>query len=228
MRTGTGSMTFTQRDSLALFPTLVEVARLTDAHQLNEHIAKSLDSYFAGVRDGGGVASTDSPGATYDWTSAADLHVTDPVLTDLSAAFLALARHWVERNKLTVEDMVVTELWANLAAPGGTTYRHHHRGAYLAGVYYPIVNPLSGDLVLHDPRGSRAQIVPTGLYEPGHSFSLTPTAGTMVIFPAWLDHSVGQNRSREERVSIACNLVPLGFTGSPRAPRRPRVVIDGT
>jgi hypothetical protein len=42
--------------------------------------------------------------------------------------------------------------------------------------------------------------------------------GTMVFFPAWLNHSVDPNYSREERISIAFNLMFTSYVDTMGAP----------
>jgi uncharacterized protein (TIGR02466 family) len=36
--------------------------------------------------------------------------------------------------------------------------------------------------------------------------------GTLLLFPAWLDHSVDENRSAEERISVSFNLMFTGYS----------------
>lgn len=84
------------------------------------------------------------------------------------------------------------EYWFNIAGPGESTGRHNHKDeAVISGVFYLKVPENSGDLRFHlDDEGE--VIVPA-------------KEGEMVLFPADLDHSVGVNRSGEERISLAFN-----------------------
>ena len=36
--------------------------------------------------------------------------------------------------------------------------------------------------------------------------SISPEAGTLIIFPSWLDHSVNQNLSDADRISMSFNI----------------------
>ena len=41
----------------------------------------------------------------------------------------------------------------------------------------------------------------------GHrSYTFSPRSGMMLIFPSWLDHIVGQNKTDEIRVAISFNI----------------------
>jgi hypothetical protein len=44
-------------------------------------------------------------------------------------------------------------------------------------------------------------------------FSVTVSAGTMIVFPAYLQHKIGYNFSEENRYSIAVNILPKGNIG---------------
>ncbi len=85
--------------------------------------------------------------------------------------------------------------WFNAMGPGHVTSRHSHEeiDELLSAVYYVDVPADSGDLILHaDPAVVR----------------ITPEPGLMVLFPPDLEHEVTENRSREQRLSIAFNFGP--------------------
>lgn len=85
---------------------------------------------------------------------------------------------------------------------------HHHPECLLAVVYYVVVPKNSGDILLHDPRGSVLWRDPQARtdvtwesYRPYHK--ITPTSGMLLIFPGYVVHSVETNLSKEMRLSIA-------------------------
>jgi hypothetical protein len=75
-------------------------------------------------------------------------------------------------------------------------------------VYYIRVPARSGDILLHDPRGSilwqdpqaRTEITWKS-YRPYHK--ITPVPGMLLIFPGYVIHSVEHNLSNDLRLSIA-------------------------
>ena len=78
----------------------------------------------------------------------------------------------------------------------------------LAVVYYLKVPPNSGDILLHDPRGSILWQDPQARtdvdwesYRPYHK--IKPVPGMLLIFPGYVVHSVESNLSNEYRISIA-------------------------
>lgn len=104
------------------------------------------------------------------------------------------------------------EGWANVLGFGGYNTVHAHPNAAWSGVYYVTTNenleqqPFSGKLELLDPRAATnlAYTDKSTLYG---RFLLSPVAGQMLMFPAWLPHQVHPSFSKEPRVSIAMNIL---------------------
>jgi hypothetical protein len=96
----------------------------------------------------------------------------------------------------------------NPMMPGKNNSPHHHPECMLAVVYYVKVPENSGDILLHDPRGSILWKDPQARtdvtwesYRPYHK--VTPVPGMLLIFPGYVIHSVESNLSQEMRLSIA-------------------------
>jgi hypothetical protein len=96
----------------------------------------------------------------------------------------------------------------NPMLPGKNNSPHHHPDCMLAVVYYVKIPQNSGDILLHDPRGSILWQDPQTRtdvnwqsYRPYHK--ITPTPGMLLIVPGYVVHSVETNLSQEMRLSIA-------------------------
>lgn len=121
------------------------------------------------------------------------------------------------------------EMWANVSPPGASNQFHCHPGAFWSAVYYvddgyggSPDRSLGGELVLEDPRMPAIRMTAPDLrfLRPGkahdhHETWMRPSAGRIVMFPAWLRHSVRAYKGTGVRISIAVNLsaVPLGPPG---------------
>jgi hypothetical protein len=84
---------------------------------------------------------------------------------------------------------------------------HWHPGKTLIGVYYVAVPENSGDLLLHDPRGTVADTwaEPTTKTESRGSrtfYRIKPKPGLLLFFPDYVVHSVETNLSNQTRLSI--------------------------
>lgn len=103
------------------------------------------------------------------------------------------------------------EGWANVSRGGDSNLPHVHGGAFWSAVYYVRVGTASGGrLVLHDPRMPALRMhAPNLRFKTDASDQAAffkPAAGRMVMFPAWLQHSVEPWGGEDVRISIAMNL----------------------
>src|SRR3954468_9566584 len=115
--------------------------------------------------------------------------------------------------------MVITGCWANVNPPGAYHPTHHHPNNYLSGVYYVAVPPAGSRILFQDPRPSMIMPKPrqyTRLTANGADAESKP--GRLLIFPAWLKHSVPANDGQTERVSLSFNLMFSNFTETMAAP----------
>lgn len=101
--------------------------------------------------------------------------------------------------------------WANINRQGHFNQVHTHPGNQWSGVYYVAAGQYEedeidfpGQLQIHDPRAG-AELIPHPGMPFGHPFRIEPKAGMMVIFPAWLGHSVNVFYSQTTRISVSFN-----------------------
>jgi len=82
--------------------------------------------------------------------------------------------------------------WFNAMQPGDKTARHNHdeEDELLSCVYYITAPQNSGDLLLFDC---------------DETLRVTPEAGKLVLFAPKLAHAVEENRSDQQRLSVAFN-----------------------
>lgn len=115
-------------------------------------------------------------------------------------------------NSITgINDLILGNWWININGPGNYNTIHDHQNAAISVVYYVQVNDSNtGDLILHRDDPSRYYL---GKYRNNNthfsqqSYIIQPQTNKLVIFPAWTKHSVEQNDSNTERISIAFNFV---------------------
>jgi uncharacterized protein (TIGR02466 family) len=100
--------------------------------------------------------------------------------------------------------------WINKNGPTTGLSLHAHESYLLVANYYVKCPKDCGDLLLVDPRGGvnwnwERELEPRPL--AGIKYKrITPIPGKLVIFPAYIIHTVEQNNSKEDRVSIATNV----------------------
>ena len=111
--------------------------------------------------------------------------------------------------------------WLTLHKKGDFSQKHYHSNSWLSGVYYPIVNSMSGEFVVNGrpPYGwcdgfmnPDSEIDDYNIIN-GTSYSFLPTPGDLFLFPSHVDHQSKPNESDLHRVCIAFNYTLHGKWG---------------
>jgi len=114
-----------------------------------------------------------------------------------------------------VEDLVITDMWANVLRNTEHHPMHTHSNNFLSGTYY-LQSDQGASIVFHDPRPAADVIVPKKIETNDLNASLLSYASKTnraIFFPAWLPHWVQQNNSKNKRISIAWNMQVKGQVG---------------
>lgn len=161
----------------------------------------------------------------YGQVSASTYILNEPAVGTLAAHILNEAT-FMARDILSwnVSGMQFTQSWVSIKNPGQYHVRHSHYNSVISGVYY--FNDDNGvnqsDLIFHKNKNPGNEFGTLQVqYNPNAStqfswetFNITPKKGLLVMFPSYLDHSVGINNSNISRKSLAFNLLPVGKLGS--------------
>ena len=106
----------------------------------------------------------------------------------------------------------LANFWININKKNNYNKMHIHPSSILSGTYYAATPPQSGGIIFHNrPETSYILAELTRLGAKNTRFTTTdqacePKAGGVLVFPGWLQHSVEENRSEEDRISISFNL----------------------
>jgi uncharacterized protein (TIGR02466 family) len=115
----------------------------------------------------------------------------------------------------------ITGMWININPPGARNSGHTHPNNFLSGVYY-VETPVGEDRIdFADPRAQAEVMMPPvaeGNRFNGNIITMDVRPGLMILFPAWLRHSVPINRSNADRISIAFNLMVDNYTAEASPP----------
>lgn len=192
----------------AFFPTRVVTLQFPDTEPLNAELCDlferrpDLDDRF---------------NMHPDALNLLNLADTVPAIGQLRAMFVSGAKHWLEAEGLAPPEQLDLLLFSNRMRPGEATMVHNHI-ADLIGIYYartaesdrqPIhpgggedyFDPGDGLLVLHDPRFN-ANL--TTVCNRDH-VKVVPRPGLMLIFPAYVWHSVTPHRGEFHRLAFSMN-----------------------
>jgi len=203
---GSGSTGLASSEVLRLFPAFVWRAQLdVEVFRPINAAVRSLLEELAPVPRLRGTL----------WQSGHALHRRAPC-ADLVAVIEAAVAEVLEFLKIAPRDFAITGCWGNVAAPGAWHRMHSHPNNFLSGAYYVQVQEGADTINFHDPRPQ------TGILRPPVS-ALTSyntdqvvvkvAIGTLLVFPAWLPHSVDPNASEADRLSVSFNAMLTGFAG---------------
>lgn len=181
-----------------LFPTPIFYTRKPSFGQFNRRLEKRIYSLMK--RDKG-VRKTNEGGwqGGYHWR---DFELERYVLTVAQRI-----QNRLDRRRI----LGIDTYWVNVNFPGTSNARHCHPFAMLACTYYVKVPKNSGGLYFDDSR-SIETMWPTVVDEDPKrpwtfkSVRYQPSEGMIVLFPAWLQHGVEENRSKSDRISVSFNL----------------------
>ncbi len=198
-----------------MFPTPLVSARLIGHRALDAGLAAAILAREQAER---GVSVSNQGG----WHSAEFASWCGPAGHAVLDAARALVGHMtvMRRGDALVPAAVgwVVTAWANVNRAGHGNRAHAHPGAYWSGIYWiddggVAADPARGGMLeLADPRGILPTMVAPQLrcaiaatHGDGEGERVTPEAGTMVLFPSWLVHSVAPYAGPGTRISVAFN-----------------------
>lgn len=148
------------------------------------------------------------------WQSDRTLHeVAD--FQDLVSCVHHAAKGILEFLRIGYDAFEITGCWANVLAKGAAHRAHSHPNNFLSGAYYVRTHPGADTINFHDPRNQTNIIRPPVVEltaENTDQVVVKVRNGTLLLFPAYLHHSVDPNRSEHERVSLSFNVMFSSFT----------------
>ena len=103
----------------------------------------------------------------------------------------------------------ITNMWAIINKDRAFNEKHHHGNSALSAAYYVKAEKNAGDIIFFDPRQANVFHHPTSVKANSLNCqvqSVTPKAGTLVLFPSYLEHKVNENLSKEERIVVSFNI----------------------
>lgn len=100
-------------------------------------------------------------------------------------------------------------LWINVLPPGGVHGSHLHPHAVVSGTFYVAVPDGASAIKFEDPRLGLMMAAPPRKVKArpdNRAFvSVTPRAGTILLWESWLRHEVPLNRAEDDRISVSFN-----------------------
>ncbi len=187
-----------------LFPTPVWTLQLDNYKNVNEQMYDYIKSEQS--KDQAGINKSNIKG----WHSKDfNLNEDEPqkfisfILPAIEQVMIDM--NW-EKQKQTAK---INNMWAIINTGGAANLRHQHGNSTISGAYYVRAPKNSGDIVFYDPRPapvySHPNVTNPNLLNAQVN-GVSPKEGALVLFPSFLDHSVNENLSNNERIVISFNI----------------------
>lgn len=103
----------------------------------------------------------------------------------------------------------INNMWAIINTGGSANLRHQHGNSTISGAYYVRAPENSGDIIFYDPRPAPVYSHPNAISPNSLNAEVngvSPREGALVLFPSYLDHSVNENKTSQERIVISFNI----------------------
>lgn len=103
----------------------------------------------------------------------------------------------------------INNIWSIINIGGSANLRHQHGNSTISGAYYVRAPKNSGDIIFYDPRPAPVYSHPNAKAPNSLNAQvngISPKEGALILFPSFLDHSVNENLTSEERIVISFNI----------------------
>ena len=194
-----------------LFPTSIWIVDLkpAEAGPFNANLKAEIENI---------ISPRPKVPAGSNWQTPQDLH-TRPAFADFVKLVELAARGVARFLQIDQHPMTITGCWANINPPGAYHPTHNHPNNYLSGVYYVAVPESGSRIIFQDPRPLMIMPKPRQFTrQTANAADAESRPGRLLIFPAWLRHSVPANDGQTERISISFNLMFKQFAETLAAP----------
>jgi len=112
-------------------------------------------------------------------------------------------------------DFTIENSWGTMSQPNAVSEFHTHSNYWYSAVYYPHGTYEDNMSITFDKSLPSFFTVPIKQYKHynQHQYVLRVTEGDLIVFPATLRHKIGFNFTKQNRYSLALNILPKGNIG---------------
>ncbi len=190
-----------------LWPTILLERTLPDTQAANEELVRLIESLDSEHTD---LTTDYRSGNLFSLEHAAAAWLKDCVNVTVRDYFQHLGMDYDIRWSL--------QAWANVNRFGDYHDYHNHPHAYLSGTYYVRVptrfesletrnDVRPGRLTLYDPRACANMTAIKGDPYIDPEYTVEPKSGMILLWPAFVNHFVHPNLSKQARLSVSFNVL---------------------
>ncbi len=192
---------------VTLWPTVVLKRMLPEAQSANKELARVIEDLDRRHRD-----------LTTDYRSDNLFTLENAAAVWLRECVNITVRDYFQHLGMNYDIRWSLQAWANVNRFGDYHDYHNHPHAYLSGTYYVRIpderekldsrnDVRPGRLTLYDPRACANMTAIKGDPYIDPEFTVDPQAGMILLWPAFINHFVHPNLSKQPRISVSFNVV---------------------
>ena len=189
-----------------LFPTPVFEKKLDNHEKLNKELEKYI--YDLKKNDPDGQIKSNAGG----WHSKSFDIGNTPIIKEFILSFNNYLSKVITDYmswKCDTKDIVISSMWSVINKKNTFNIKHVHPNAAMSAAYYVKAKKNSGDIVFYDPKEVKTMYHPpikTFNEISSEAITIEPEEGKLLLFPAYLYHSVKENLSNDDRIVISFNV----------------------
>ncbi len=186
------------------FSTPVWALQLTNFKNINEEMYNYIKNQQN--KDGVGINKSNIKGwhsKDFDLNDKAPYNFIAFILSHIDQVMIDM--NWEKKKQVAK----ISNMWAIVNSGGSANLRHQHGNSTISGAYYVRAPENSGDIVFYDPRPAAVYFHPNTVSPNtlnAQINGISPREGALILFPSYLDHSVNENLSNNERIVISFNI----------------------
>lgn len=198
---------FQAKKAVSLFPTTIWLFQIpAEAHgRINAELRCKFNALIAAAPDENHEGG---------WQTEHDLH-TLPEMRELTGHFMNAVDEVLDIISTKDRNVKITGCWANIGPPGSGHDSHMHPNNFLSAAYYVSTPPGGERITFWDPRHQNRILAPpvteANILNTDYA-NLQVEEGMLVLFPAWLVHSVPVNAGTGIRISVSFNINFAAFS----------------
>ena len=113
------------------------------------------------------------------------------------------------------EEFIINTSWLTKMFPNTEGSWHHHNGhPFSCCLYFDEYSDQSGTFNVRSPLPSKTKLDLISNNQDQRNWTkleICPQKNQLLIFPSYLEHRIGVNRSEKNRYSLAFNIFPMSF-----------------
>lgn len=138
-----------------------------------------------------------------DWKTNSKYPAIRQMLTEIEKLAPSLYKEFGVKDSFKAE---IENYWVNFNKMGMFNKPHLHPNSVFTGVYYAKAEKNCGHIVIHNSADKEFTL--QSYTDKPNQFNMSnpsyePSAGLVIIFPSWLQHSVEPNYSGQDRISVS-------------------------